>query len=191
MSEGERSIYCRERGLYPKQLDAWKTAFEAMDASSTPAGKAQLTAGRQKSRKLDKELLRKEAGTGRGGGVADAVKKGTGHPGQRRGPLVPELMKQIAVMLADEAVAAGARQHKACGVRSFSRPSVSHDNPYSKALRCLWQKPVGIFQSRAMAATVSRCVHAVQGIVRQGCFPPSHDAKAIWSRAPWVTICVA
>src|SRR3546814_4545595 len=59
-SDLERSAYCREHGLYPEQLEAWKQAFEAMDAGSTSADKAQLTAERKKSRKLEKELLRKE-----------------------------------------------------------------------------------------------------------------------------------
>ncbi len=43
-----------------KQLEAWKAAFEAMDATGTPADKVQLAAERKKSRKLEKELLRKE-----------------------------------------------------------------------------------------------------------------------------------
>lgn len=30
MNETERSAYCRERGLYPEQIDAWKAAFEAV-----------------------------------------------------------------------------------------------------------------------------------------------------------------
>src|SRR3546814_1423290 len=60
MNEAERSAYCREHGLYPEQLEAWKQAFEAMDAGSTSADTAQLTAERKTSRKLAKELLRKE-----------------------------------------------------------------------------------------------------------------------------------
>jgi len=60
MNEAERSTYCREHGLYPEQLEAWKEAFESMDAGGHPADKAQLTAERKKSRKLEKELLRKE-----------------------------------------------------------------------------------------------------------------------------------
>src|SRR3546814_12371590 len=35
MNEAERSAYCREHGLYPEQLEAWKQAFEAMDEGST------------------------------------------------------------------------------------------------------------------------------------------------------------
>ncbi|WP_231702301.1 transposase [Halopseudomonas litoralis] len=60
MNEAERSTYCREHGLYPEQLEAWKEAFENMGAGGHPADKAQLTAERKKSRSLEKELLRKE-----------------------------------------------------------------------------------------------------------------------------------
>ena len=60
MNEAERSTYCREHGLYPEQLDAWKEAFEAMDSGASTADKAQLTAERKRNRTLQKELLRKE-----------------------------------------------------------------------------------------------------------------------------------
>jgi hypothetical protein len=39
MNEFERSEYCRECGLYPEQLDAWKAAFEALDTDAVPANK--------------------------------------------------------------------------------------------------------------------------------------------------------
>jgi|TARA_R110000796_G_C14512492_1_gene430018 transposase len=60
MNEAERSTYCREYGLYPEQLEAWKEAFESMDAGGHPADRTQLVAERKKSRALEKELLRKE-----------------------------------------------------------------------------------------------------------------------------------
>lgn len=40
MNEAERSAYCREKGLYPEQLDAWKAGFEGADAGPTSASKA-------------------------------------------------------------------------------------------------------------------------------------------------------
>lgn len=59
MNEVERSAYCRKHGLYVEQLDAWKSAFEALD--TTPlASRAELTRERQKSRQLARELQRKE-----------------------------------------------------------------------------------------------------------------------------------
>lgn len=59
MNEAERSEYCRQNGLYAEQLDAWKANFEGLGASS-PADKRALAAERKKTRKLEKELLRKD-----------------------------------------------------------------------------------------------------------------------------------
>jgi len=60
MNEAQRSEYCREHGLYPEQLDAWKAAFEAQDTDSEPASKADLAQQRKKLRHLEKEILRKD-----------------------------------------------------------------------------------------------------------------------------------
>jgi transposase-like protein len=60
MNEAERSIYCRERGLYVEQLDAWKAAFEQVDGAGTGISPAMLAAERKKTRALEKELHRKE-----------------------------------------------------------------------------------------------------------------------------------
>lgn len=60
MNEAERSVYCREKGLYPEQLDAWKASFEGADAGHTSASKAELALERKRSRALEKELLRKD-----------------------------------------------------------------------------------------------------------------------------------
>lgn len=61
MNEAERSEYCRKHGLYPEQIEAWKTAFEDSEfLEVAPATKAELAAERKKSRALEKELRRKE-----------------------------------------------------------------------------------------------------------------------------------
>lgn len=61
MNEAERSEYCRKHGLYPEQIEAWKTAFEASDPGEVaPSSKSDLAAERKKSRALEKELRRKE-----------------------------------------------------------------------------------------------------------------------------------
>jgi transposase-like protein len=59
MNEAERSTYCRERGLYVEQLDAWKTAFEQASGPGTVVSPA-LLAERKKTHALEKELHRKE-----------------------------------------------------------------------------------------------------------------------------------
>lgn len=60
MNEAERSTYCRERGVYVEQLDAWKTAFEQAGGADVPGSPALLAAERKKTRALEKELHRKE-----------------------------------------------------------------------------------------------------------------------------------
>jgi transposase len=60
MNEAERSAYCREYGLYPEQLDAWKAVFESTDAVDEPVTKAAIAAERKKVKQLERELRRKE-----------------------------------------------------------------------------------------------------------------------------------
>lgn len=65
MNELERSAWCREQGLYPEQLDAWRQAFEGMDdESQSPvrASKAgqRAAAERKNVQRLQKELARKD-----------------------------------------------------------------------------------------------------------------------------------
>ena len=60
MNEAERSAYCRERGLYPEQLDAWKAAIETADTVDEPVSKAAVAAERKKVKQLERELRRKE-----------------------------------------------------------------------------------------------------------------------------------
>ncbi|NYT70810.1 transposase, partial [Pusillimonas noertemannii] len=60
LNEAERSTYCREHGLYPEQLDAWKAAFESLDMAQAPVSKSLLAAATKKNKLLEKELLRKD-----------------------------------------------------------------------------------------------------------------------------------
>jgi transposase len=60
MNEAERSSYCRERGLYVEQLDAWKGAFEQVGGADPVISPAMLAAERKRTRALEKELHRKD-----------------------------------------------------------------------------------------------------------------------------------
>lgn len=60
MNEAERSAYCRERGLYPEQLDAWNAAIESADAAEVPVSKATLAAERKKNKQLERDLRKKD-----------------------------------------------------------------------------------------------------------------------------------
>jgi transposase-like protein len=63
LSEAEKAEYCRQRGLYPEQLDAWRTACEQANDWSRASDKQAKAAGRadrKKMRQLEKDLARKE-----------------------------------------------------------------------------------------------------------------------------------
>lgn len=60
MNEIERSAYCREHGLYPEQLEAWQTAFEATDLDEAPVSREAQATDRRKIQQLERELRRKE-----------------------------------------------------------------------------------------------------------------------------------
>ena len=63
LSEAEIAEYCRQRGLYPEQLGAWRTACEQANdwnRASDKQLKAATRADRKKMRQLEKDLARKE-----------------------------------------------------------------------------------------------------------------------------------
>ena len=63
LNEAEKAEYCRQRGLYPEQLDAWRTACEQANDWSRASDKQAKAAGRayrKKVRHLEKDLARKE-----------------------------------------------------------------------------------------------------------------------------------
>ena len=60
MNEQERSEYCRRTGLYPEQLDSWKTACIAGAGQAETTDAPALKQARKQVRSLEKELRRKE-----------------------------------------------------------------------------------------------------------------------------------
>jgi transposase-like protein len=58
MNESERSVWCREHGVYAEQLDEWKLGFESAD--DAPVSRQALAKERHQRRALEKELHRKE-----------------------------------------------------------------------------------------------------------------------------------
>jgi transposase-like protein len=63
MNESERSEYCRQRGLYPQQLEAWRVACEQANDWDEQRQKEQARQSREhvrKIRELERELRRKE-----------------------------------------------------------------------------------------------------------------------------------
>lgn len=61
LSEAERGQYCRKRGLYPEQLQAWRRACEQANAGKAALRpKTEAQADQRRIRELERELSRKE-----------------------------------------------------------------------------------------------------------------------------------
>ncbi len=63
LNEAERSTYCRQRGLYPEQLQQWRQVCEqANDWDRSPTKQLQVArkADQQQIKHLERELSRKE-----------------------------------------------------------------------------------------------------------------------------------
>lgn len=77
------------------------------------------------------------------------------HLRRARGRLIPESMKQMAITLIDEAVSAGARQHKACEVLDIIS---------CRTLRC-WRTSGTLLDRRKSVAR--HCTHALSDADRE------------------------
>ena len=63
MNEAELSVYCRERGLYPEQIRAWREACEQAndwDRTQNKRLKESRKADEKRIKELERELRRKE-----------------------------------------------------------------------------------------------------------------------------------
>ena len=62
MDEASKSAWCREKGVYPQELEQWRTA--ATQALATPgeacASPSQTKADRRRIKELERDLRRKE-----------------------------------------------------------------------------------------------------------------------------------
>jgi len=64
LNEAQLSTYCRERGLYPEQIQAWRVACESAndwDRETQRQQKASQSALEKERRRLSAELQRKES----------------------------------------------------------------------------------------------------------------------------------
>ena len=62
LNEAEQAAYCRKRGIYPEQLQAWKHACEQANGAGQgkPQGLGDVQAERRRNRELERELARKD-----------------------------------------------------------------------------------------------------------------------------------
>ena len=60
MSDEQLSSYCRENGIYPHHLKAWKTEFLSNNQGSEALSRQEQKKLRQENKRLQKELSRKD-----------------------------------------------------------------------------------------------------------------------------------
>jgi transposase len=60
MDEAARSVWCREQGLYPSELDAWKRDAIAGLGEPRAASAAEARQDRRRVKELERELHRKD-----------------------------------------------------------------------------------------------------------------------------------
>jgi transposase-like protein len=86
MNEAQRAEYCRQRGLYPEQLDAWKAAFESLELGAEPASKAEVAQQRKLRQRPCSSSQKKPRPSGAAKRKTDSSGDETdGHPIDHRG----------------------------------------------------------------------------------------------------------
>lgn len=116
MSEEERGAYCRDHGLYTHHLEEWKkqiiAGLQPLDSKENKAEYRQITA---ENKELKRELNRKEKALAEASALL-ILKKKANNGGPMKGSTMLAMLQKLGV------------------VPSFSRPSVSNDNPYSESM---------------------------------------------------------
>ncbi|WP_232209254.1 IS3 family transposase [Alkalilimnicola ehrlichii MLHE-1] len=118
LSEAELAEYCRRRGLYPEQVRRWRLACEQGNDLSQAASQREgdaLKQERKRSRKLQRELKRKEAALAETAALLTLRKKAPCDLGGR-GRMTSTADRNRAIRLVDEARRDGARLKSACAV---------------------------------------------------------------------------
>ncbi|MFA0052687.1 IS3 family transposase, partial [Vibrio breoganii] len=117
MTESELSQYCREKGLFPEQVERWKEeslhGFKSARERDAEA-KQQARADKNEIKALKRELKYKEKALAETAVLLVLRKKLRAVRGGPRGRLTPLLVRRKVVGLIQEATTSGARLELAC-----------------------------------------------------------------------------
>nr|WP_240353601.1 IS3 family transposase [Cohnella algarum] len=117
LSEIELAEYCRTKGLFVEQVEAWRDAcMQANGGIVSQANRLQkeLREKEQENKALNRELKRKEAALAEAAALLVLRKKAQANLGGPRGRMISASDREHALTLIQEAVAAGAREAAAC-----------------------------------------------------------------------------
>ncbi|WP_156645148.1 IS3 family transposase [Lentibacillus sp. JNUCC-1] len=129
MNEKEIAEYCRKKGLYREQINAWQEACLQANGKALGLSKelnGQLKEEKQRSQSLEKDLKKKEKALAEAAALLLLRKKGPSDLGGPRGRMIDPSDRLRAVELIQEANRNGARLSKACEelhihVRTYQR----------------------------------------------------------------------
>ncbi|MFC3787839.1 IS3 family transposase [Paenibacillus sp. GCM10012307] len=117
LSEIEVAEYCRTKGLFVEQVEAWReTCMQANGGVAAQAGKLQkeLRTKEQENKALSRELKRKEAALAEAAALLVLRKKAPSDFGGPRGRMIHTSDRKQAITLIQAAVVSGAREAMAC-----------------------------------------------------------------------------
>ena len=126
MDEAARSAWCREQGLYPAELEAWKQRRHRRPGRAAGGERRRGPAGPAAGEGARARAAPQGQGAGRDGRLAGARKKTGGDLPRRRGRMTRLEDRQTLLPTIAEACAAGARLAPACALagidlRTFQR----------------------------------------------------------------------
>ena len=133
MDEATRSAWCREQGLYPAELDAWKrdaiAGLGEPRAASAVEARQDRRSGAPAGQGIGAGAASQGQGTGRNGRFACAVKKTRGGLPPRRGRMTRLEDRQILVRDIGQARAEGARLAPACALAGIDASTLGAGRP--------------------------------------------------------------
>ncbi len=122
LNEAQLSAWCRERGLYPEQVRAWRRACEqANDWGRQQAErlKTERKADRERLKALEREFNKKEKALAETAALL-VLSKSRGDLGGRRGRMTSVLDRRRALEPIEEAIAQVGRQENVCEILGIS-----------------------------------------------------------------------
>ena len=150
LSAAARGEYCRQRGRYPEQLQAWCRACEqANGGQAAPRSKSDTQADQRRIRELERELSRQEKALAATAALLVLRKKAQAILKAGRGRMISASDRQQAIKLIDAARQSGARLQPACqelgsdvgtyqrwtrdgGIKTDGRPQAERPTPANK-----------------------------------------------------------
>ncbi|WP_430383886.1 IS3 family transposase [Anoxynatronum buryatiense] len=144
LNEAELAEYCRKKGLYVEQVEAWRNACHQANGGIAQEAARMHKALKEKDheyKKLEKELNRKEKALAEAAALMILQKKGPSDLGGPRGRMISTSDRIQAIQLIDEAVKAGAREIKACRVLGIHTRTLRRWRHHQEDQRPLAERP--------------------------------------------------